>query len=121
MKIECKNCIGYNRCGDPKSNENGDCSSYQETKHIQEISDDFDDKFWRQIGNQKLTYKIIEWWYNIIRRQMKYAERIGREEYEKEIAEKVEKLLELVLSGKFGTKNRSQLILILEDLKKKLL
>ena len=28
-KIDCKNCIGWNRCGDPASNDNGDCSSYQ--------------------------------------------------------------------------------------------
>lgn len=44
MNKECKNCIGYNRCGDPISNKNGDCSSYQvktkmntETKQLEKM------------------------------------------------------------------------------------
>ena len=51
---------------------------YKKFKAVQEISDDFDDKFGKLIGDQKLTYEIIEWWYKMIRNQMEYAEEIGR-------------------------------------------
>lgn len=29
IKIECKNCVGFNMCGDPASNKNGDCNDYK--------------------------------------------------------------------------------------------
>jgi len=43
---------------------------------VQEISDDFDDEFRRLINDQKLLYKIINWWYESLKRERKYFEKL---------------------------------------------
>ena len=32
QEVKCQNCQGWNKCGDPDANKNGDCKSYIPTK-----------------------------------------------------------------------------------------
>ena len=47
-------------------------NDYLKMNDTQEISDDFDDKFGKIIGNEQLTYEIIDWWYDVLKRERKH-------------------------------------------------
>ena len=49
-------------------------------KYVQEISDDFDDEFKELIPDEEFRYKIINWWYEILKRERKYFIKLGKKD-----------------------------------------
>uniref|UniRef100_A0A6H2A3Z1 Uncharacterized protein n=1 Tax=viral metagenome TaxID=1070528 RepID=A0A6H2A3Z1_9ZZZZ len=49
MTIICKDCRGYNNCGDPASNNDGNCSGYQPITMIEKYKDKMDIGVWLKI------------------------------------------------------------------------